>query len=459
MKKTVLLFYIVLLSSCEDFVTVGLPDQQVGSEAVFGNDNTALAASNAMYNAMLKTSGFAGGISNNFTLMAAHSADEVMDYRNADPYRALYRNELTAVNTFVQSLWSTAYNTIYESNAVLEGLAASTTVSDTLRVQLVGEAYFVRAFAHFYLVNAYGRVPVVTTTDYRMNAVASRAAEEDVYEQITADLEQARELLTNAYFLSGRARPNRTAATALLARVHLYRERYALAESLASEVLSTPGYLLEAPANVFLKQSAEAIWQLPQTIPSSFPTGDAAVFYIRSGTFQNAMTVSLYNAFEPGDARLAAWVNTFTNTSGSYRYAAKYKEARAINNLSHTEHLIPLRFAEQYLIRAEARVHLENPEGAIEDLDIIRARATLPLIANTNADATQEELLLLIEQERRIELFCEMGHRWLDLKRTGRADAVLTGVKADWSSTDVLYPVPETELLRNPGLEPQNDGY
>lgn len=458
MKKIILLLYILLFVSCEDFVSVDLPDHQVGSGDVFANDNTAVAASNAMYNAMLKASGFAGGISNNFALMAAHSADEVADYRNNDPYRSLYRNELTPANTFVLSLWSGAYNTIYESNAVLEGLAASVTVSDTLRQRLMGEAYFVRAFAHFYLVNAYGPVPVVISTDYRINSVASRTAEENVYEQIVDDLEKARVLLTDTYFLSGRARPNRTAATALLARVHLYRERYALAESLASEVLSTPGYTLEAPANVFLKQSTEAIWQLPQTIPSSFPTGDAAVFYIRSGTFQNAMTASLYNAFEPGDARLAAWVRTFTNASGSYRYAAKYKESRAVNNLSHTEHLIPLRFAEQYLIRAEARAHTGDREGAIADLDMIRARAALPLIAATNPAATEEELLTLIAQERRIELFCEMGHRWLDLKRTAKADAVLAG-KADWQPTDVLYPVPETELLRNPGLEPQNAGY
>lgn len=459
MKRIILLFYIVSLASCEDFVTVGLPDNQVGTEAVFGNDNTALAASNAMYNAMLRTSGFAGGISNNFSLMAAHSADEVADYRNNDPYRSLYRNELTPVNAFVQTLWSTAYNTIYESNAVLEGLAASTTVSDTLRIRLMGEAYFVRAFAHFYLVNAYGPVPVVTTTDYRINAVAPRTAEEDVYEQITADLEAAREHLNQRYFLLSRARPNRTAATALLARVHLYRERYGLAETLASEVLNTSGYILEPPANAFLKQSTEAIWQLPQTIPSSFPTGEAAVFFIRTGTFQNAMTATLYNAFESGDARLAAWVRTFTNATGTYRYAAKYKESRAINNLSHTEHLIPLRFAEQYLIRAEARARLGNLQGAIEDLDRIRARAALPLIATIKPNATQSELFLLIEQERRIEFFCEMGHRWLDLKRTGRADALLGGVKADWTSTDVLYPVPETELLRNPRLEPQNAGY
>jgi len=60
-------------------------------------------------------------------------------------------------------------------------------------------------------------------------------------------------------------------------------------------------------------------------------------------------------------------------------------------------------------------------------------------------------------RERRAELFTEWGHRWLDLRRTGRADRVLGG-KAGWKSTDELYPIPASELLANPYLT-QNVGY
>ncbi len=71
-----------------------------------------------------------------------------------------------------------------------------------------------------------------------------------------------------------------------------------------------------------------------------------------------------------------------------------------------------LRVAEQFLIRAETRAHQQNLSGAIEDIDRIRNRAGLPLINNINPSADQQTLLLIIEQERRHELFTEWGHRW-----------------------------------------------
>jgi hypothetical protein len=62
-------------------------------------------------------------------------------------------------------------------------------------------------------------------------------------------------------------------------------------------------------------------------------------------------------------------------------------------------------------------------------------------------------------QERRVELFLEFGNRWFDLKRTGRADAVLGTLKPDsWNSTDALYPIPIEEIKKAPQLT-QNEGY
>lgn len=116
-----------------------------------------------------------------------------------------------------------------------------------------------------------------------------------------------------------------------------------------------------------------------------------------------------------------------------------------------------LRLAEQYLIRAEARVKqgkLTGNGSAAEDINEIRNRAGL---GDTPA-STDEELMAAIEQERKVELFAEWGHRWLDLKRTGRASALLSS-KTHWDDTDVLYPIPQQEILNDPNLKPQNDGY
>jgi len=57
-----------------------------------------------------------------------------------------------------------------------------------------------------------------------------------------------------------------------------------------------------------------------------------------------------------------------------------------------------------------------------------------------------------------LELFAEWGHRWLDLKRTNTANAVLGAEKPTWKPTDVLFPIPQTERTNNPNLT-QNPGY
>ena len=114
-----------------------------------------------------------------------------------------------------------------------------------------------------------------------------------------------------------------------------------------------------------------------------------------------------------------------------------------------------LRLAEIFLIRAEARAMQNNIDGAKEDINRLRTRAGL-----TNTTASSQSIVLnAIEQERRIELMTEFGHRWFDLKRTGRADMVLSLLKpASWSTTDQLYPLPLYELETNPALY-QNPGY
>lgn len=86
---------------------------------------------------------------------------------------------------------------------------------------------------------------------------------------------------------------------------------------------------------------------------------------------------------------------------------------------------------------------------------MIRSRAGLA----ASWAVTQADLLDVILKERRVELFTELGHRFFDLKRFGAADGLLGAVKPNWEATDVLLPIPETEILRNPNLGSQNPGY
>ena len=134
-------------------------------------------------------------------------------------------------------------------------------------------------------------------------------------------------------------------------------------------------------------------------------------------------------------------------------FANKYKSI--FNVTESLEHSIIFRLEEQYLIRAEAKAHLGIIEESQTDLNTIRNRAGL---ANTTA-STKETLLTAILNERFVEFFTEQGQRWFDLKRTEEAKNEIATIKSNWNDTDLLLPIPETEIEVNPNLKPQNPGY
>ena len=111
--------------------------------------------------------------------------------------------------------------------------------------QLTGEAKFMRAFCYFYLVNAFGDVPLITSTNYLVNETMPRAPAMEVYRQIIADLKGAKDLLANDYSYSNgeKVRPNKWVAIALLARAYLYTGDWVNAEAEATSVISNTGLI------------------------------------------------------------------------------------------------------------------------------------------------------------------------------------------------------------------------
>jgi hypothetical protein len=389
------------------------------------------------------------------TVTEAAYADELISYAGSGFWIVpFYVNTVKPADATVSSAWATSYNIIYSANAIVEGLENSTGISEPVRKQLSGEALFVRAFIHFYMVNWFGDVPYISTTDYAANAKVSRLPVSQVYDRIIRDLLQARDLLSNDYPTANRVRVNKHAATALLARAYLYNRDWLNAEAQASELIgNSTQYLLEkADLNrTFLKESQEIIWQL---IPPDGHTYEGQNFIlIAPPTNGFALTNSVINAFEPGDQRKENWTDSIMSPSGLSKWFYAYKYKIRVGN-TNTEYSVVMRLAEQYLIRAEARAMQDKLEDAAADLNVIRDRAGL---APTPAD-TQPELLTAIENERTTELFAEWGHRFFDLKRWGRLDAVLDPVKLNWDTNDALLPIPQSEILANRRLE-QNPGY
>jgi hypothetical protein len=271
-----------------------------------------------------------------------------------------------------------------------------------------------------------------------------------------SDLKDAESLMKLSYPSAGKVRPNRITATSLLARVYLYVKDWVNADREATAVINAGLYGLAPITTLFQRNSIETIWEITSN-NELLNTEQAGVFIPASATSipTYPVTNSLLTAFEPGDLRKQNWLKSTIagNPSVVYYYPYKYKERSSTSPVK--EYNIIFRLAELYLIRAEAKAMQDDLTIALQDINAVRGRAGLQAFSANN----RNDILLQIEKERQTELFCEWGDRWLNLKRTDRADAVLNTLKGSfWQSTDKSYPIPSTELTYNPALI-QNPGY
>ncbi|NGM90165.1 RagB/SusD family nutrient uptake outer membrane protein, partial [Parapusillimonas sp. SGNA-6] len=209
--------------------------------------------------------------------------------------------------------------------------------------------------------------------------------------------------------------------------------------------------------DVFLANSRETILQLWR-LNGFISDASTLIPSSRTSLPRFIVTDALYAAFENDDLRQRNWLGkndvTTNGATQSYWFPYKYKNRSASNTTP--EYLVVLRASEQYLVRAEAKAHLEDTEGAIADLNVVRARAGLTNLAD---DMDKASCLEAIYQERRVELFGEWAKRFVDLKRIGRLNTVMGAYKETWVDGESgRLPIPASELTYNTNLV-QNEGY
>lgn len=487
-RKIIVLYVVILptfLCGCKKFIEIGAPVTSINSANVYNTDVTAASVLTGIYTDL--SEGLRGQGLASVTLFTSLSSDELTLYggatSSAKAYIPYFTNSLTNLN--IQGHTATIYSIIYTINLAIEGLTASNKLTPSVKQQLLGEAKFIRGFCYFYLVNLYGDVPLVLTTDYKINNVIAKSSKSIVYAQIIADLNDARNLLSEKYLTGDartgyapgaeeRLRPTKWAAIALLARTYLYNKNWPDAEREATSLINNSSlYQMTSLKNTFLKNNSEAIWQL-QPVSIGRNTEDALAFVLPSsgpstmsgGGYGNFyLSKYLMDGFEPNDLRAKVWVNSVTVKGITYYYSYKYKVIDL--NAAVSEYTVVLRLSEQYLIRAEARIQNGNIGNGIADLNVIRDRASdktsgaiqLPQLSIA---LNKDNALKAVLHERQVELFMEWGHRWFDLKRMGSVDEVMTKVTKEkggtWNTNWQLYPFSQLDLKHDPNLA-QNAGY
>jgi hypothetical protein len=454
MKKIIiLLFIIIVFTSCKKLVEVNSPQNQLTTGNVFSDTTSAVAAQGNIYAQLDKT------IEVNYSKYLDLYADNLDFTGSTTQDLEFFRSTISVSNTTDLTIWKNFYLVIYQCNDLIDQLPKSGKLPAANISQLTNEAKFLRAYAYFYLVNLYGKVPLILSTDVNLSAQAPQSEISTIYQQIIKDLSDAKQGLSASYPGGGKVRANKWAAAAMLSRTYLFQQNWAAAETEATGVINSGLYnILSTPNNVFLAGSNEAILQI--WTQNGFVTSATSLIPSSNTTLPKyPVSTNLYNAFENGDLRKSSWIGTSAVKAGSvtttYHYLYKYKNR--VVNASSPEYLMALRLAEQYLIRSEARTQRGKIIGtgsAAEDLNIIRNRAGL---GNTTA-TTSTAMLSAVLQERRVELFDEWGSRFLDLKRNGRLDSVIGMYKTTWLPTAALLPIPLNELTYDNNLV-QNPGY
>lgn len=454
--STLVILHLVSIIGCKKFTDVGLPKSQITRDVIFKDDQLAKSAMAGVYRSLEET-GFLSGSQSGAQVVLGAYTDELESYAVAtNDASVFYQLTHLATSTKILSMWTTTYTQLYNINSIIEGVDNSNGLSAPVRDKLKGEGLFLRAILHLYLAQTYNAVPYITSTAYDVNQNIGKSSVQEVYTKCRKDLEDAQLLLPQTLAKGNRIYPTRMAAYALLARIAYYQSDWDKALVYANEVLDHPQYQMEPELDkVFLKESSSSIWQL-LPYSSIYNPYQGNVFILRAAPPTTiALREDFVTNFEAGDKRATSWVGQIRSAQNqTYYYPFKYKQYST--STSSLEHSVILRVEELYLIRAEAFINKQQYGLAVDDLNAIRSRANLPLLEG-NTDP--EDLLNILIKERRSELFTEFGHRYYDLRHYQRLDAVMSVKKAGWKSYYAYWPLPEKELLLNPNLNPQNNGY
>ncbi|OMP74854.1 hypothetical protein BW716_33205 [[Flexibacter] sp. ATCC 35208] len=454
MRLYTIIFLLLFFCGCKKMLDAGLPTDKIVSATVYASDATAAGVMTGLYYTM--SSGGPATGNESLSLIAGLSADEYKLVNSDEGLRAIYQNALTPM---VVPAWAKLFNYIYVANSALAGLSNSNSLTPAVKSQLMGEAYFIRAFCYSYLVGLFGDVPLLLSTDAQNNKLAARTNVDKIYEQMVADLLRARQLMNDQYLRADistpstdRVRPSKWAVNALLARVYLYSKKWQEAMAAADSVINNTSLFELVPiGSVFLQGSKEAIWQL-QPVVANY-TQDGQLFNVDRPVY---LSPYLMNVFENGDRRKTSWTNKVIVGNSVYYYPYKYKVYEGVK--LNPEYLMVLRLGELYLIKAEAAVNLGDRTTSAMCINAIRERAGLGLMKDTTIAA----LSIAIQHERQVELFAEWGHRWFDLKRVEGLQVVMPEVTkwkgGNWDDYKKLYPIPENELQLDRALV-QNTGY
>lgn len=414
--------------------------------------------------------------------------------------------------------WSQDYTIIARANQLMKDIGSSS-LSDDVKNQMIAESKFLRAYAYADLISYFGDVPLILEVQTLANAYVSRTAKSEVLAAVITDLDEAAAVLPTSYSQAGRV--TKGAALAYKSKVLLYNEKWAESAAAAKQVMDLDVYDLftdyeglfnEANENnievifdiQYIKTTQAQPWPTSSLNLSEWPTANATADLINSYYMINGLPISDpasgYNPQDPfknRDPRLAASVvlpgskfgsKTFIPANDEVPCGARPRKYADIgtSDVNNTSiNTILMRFADIYLMRAEALIESGNTSQEVYDLiNKVRARVSMPKVEDAEGTGlTTGQLRNIVRHERRVEFYNE-GTRYADMLRwkdaslvhdvygydksklsdpSDPAKWVFEQVKQETRTFDAtkgwLWPVPQSDIEINKNLLPNNPGY
>lgn len=503
-KSTLLIITLFMLMGCSDQLNLTNPNEPT-TDTFWQTEEDAMKGVTAIYAGFIMDGTY-------MRMIPALTDGRGDDFQADTPWPDLWQTaafNVPATSGPVFWVWDAHYITIFRANQVFE-FVPDMDIDPGLKERLIGQAHFLRGLAYFNLANNYHRVPIVTNVQNPDEYNVPTASEEDLWTQIHSDFQEAQSRLPVSYNnvtgpdqgQVGRATVG--AATGMLGKSYLYRERWAEASTEFEKLIDNGPYAVyDLVANfrdnfdVDNENNEESLFEIHfgsiaqqgGSVPNygGEPTSNwqqrssVAFTYSPAGYEDYLVSDGIYDAFKQElttggdfDPRLQATIMSEEYDATIYgrpwsdfpqdKYPRKYTneglpqpELREDSGINYRV----LRFSDIYLMYAEAQNELNNQAVAAEYIQRVRDRANLPDREVEFAGYTQEEMRDQIAHERFLEFAIE-AQRIHDIIRWGWLydPAKLQELRANdpefntWTPGKEYLPIPQGELDTNPNLEP-----
>lgn len=449
------------------------PEHVLENSSLFTTESSTEAFTNGMYKLWRSQ-----GICNmrNCMFMLSGECD-----RSSFADRAFLNNNVDSRSSFVENYYSGLYLVVNHANTLIEGLSSATPkdLTSERKEEILGEAYFNRAFANMMLLKSFGEFwdkdskygIVLYDQPVTDNIAKARSSVSDCYDLISTDIDKAIEM---ALEYSGKSYyATKAAAKALKARLQLYTKDYAGAESTCEDIIETghqTGLELEQDyMDIFNKKlnSTEPILTVFTSYPQERITNDYGVpsVYYDYGGYLGTMLMQVsdslvgelydwdWDNMEPGfDQR---FYRTFIEETGQEMYSTFNKYPITDGMDDNTYYFI--RLAEIYLIKAEAEARLGEYDKARESLKPITDRAGYD--ADYVYNIPDDKLLDKIFEHKYVELSAENYESWYDIVRHHLLDGDdFSAYRYRVKLNHLTLPIPYDAMAGNGSLE-QNPDY